>query len=80
MGDHVRYLLKAGEHEGDKNKRRATDPYWSLDLYEVKEIRDLIKPGFYYLNGLEGHKLREELQLVEWLDFGDGPKHLDHIL
>ena len=80
VGDHVRYLLKAGEHEGDKNKRRATDPYWSLDLYEVKEIRDLIKPGFYYLNGLEGHKLREELQLVEWLDFGDGPKHLDHIL
>ena len=35
-GTAVRYLLKAGELEGD-HRRRATDPYWSLRVYRIKE-------------------------------------------
>ena len=69
VSDQVRYLLQGGEHEtGSKyTKRRATDPIWSLDLHEVTEIKDLIKPAYYYLEGIEGHKLREELQLVTYI-------------
>jgi len=69
VGDHVRYLLQGGEHEtGSKySARRATDPIWSLDVYEVVEIKDLIKPAYYYLDGLDGHKLREQLQLVSYI-------------
>jgi hypothetical protein len=33
----VRYLLKPGELEGD-HRRRATDPYWSLRVYRIKEL------------------------------------------
>src|SRR3954467_7104044 len=33
----VRYLLKAGELEGD-HRRRATDLYWSLCVYRIKRV------------------------------------------
>src|SRR3954471_9505437 len=33
----VRYLLKAGELEGD-HRRRATDSYWSLCVYKIKRV------------------------------------------
>ena len=50
IGDTVRHLLTKGEHEGDKTKQRATDPNWSLDLFVVEKIKDLIKSAYYYLD------------------------------
>ena len=47
-GSSVRYLYQPGELEG--GRRRATDPIWSLKVYEIKKI--LIKPNapvIYYL-------------------------------
>ncbi len=36
-GTAVRYLLKAGELEGD-HRCKATDPYWSLHVYRIKRV------------------------------------------
>ena len=50
-GTAVRYLLKAGELEGD-HRRRATDPYWSLRVYRIKRVvveKNLPQPVLYYL-------------------------------
>ena len=50
-GTAVRYLLKAGELEGD-HRRRATDPYWSLRVYRIKRVivgRNPPQPVLYYL-------------------------------
>ena len=50
-GTAVRYLLKAGELEGD-HRRRATDPYWSLRVYRIKRVivrRNPLQPVLYYL-------------------------------
>ena len=61
----VRYLYAPGEDEGG-DKRRATDPIWSLEVYDL--ARTIIEPGqpvLYYLSG--GPKrgfVREELQFV----------------
>ena len=67
IDDTVRYLLKDGELYNDK-KRRATDPIWSVDLYIVRNIRDLLKPVYYYLEGInDRHFLRKELQLVKYI-------------
>jgi hypothetical protein len=47
----VRYLLKAGELEGD-HRRRATDPYWSLRVFRIKRVvieRNPLQPVLYYL-------------------------------
>ena len=44
----VRYLYQPGELEG--GRRRATDPIWSLKVYEIEKI--MIKPNapvLYYL-------------------------------
>src|SRR5437763_15483790 len=52
-GTAVRYLLKAGELEGD-HRRRATDPYWSLRVYRIKRVvvrRNPPQPVLYYLEG-----------------------------
>src|ERR1043165_6276652 len=49
----VRYLLKAGELEGD-HRRKATDPYWSLRVYRIKRVvvrRNPPQPALYYLEG-----------------------------
>ena len=60
----VRYLYQPGELEG--GHRRATDPIWSLKVYEIEKI--MIKPNapvLYYL--FEGPKrgfVREELLVV----------------
>ena len=60
----VRYLYQPGELEG--GKRRATDPIWSLDIYE--QDKAVIKPGepitYYLLNGPKRGFVREELQIV----------------
>src|ERR1043165_6193997 len=50
-GTVVRYLLKAGELEGD-HRRRATDQYWSLRVFKIKRVvigRNSPQPVLYYL-------------------------------
>src|SRR6266498_46088 len=52
-GTAVRYLLKAGELEGD-HRCRATNLYWSLRVYRIKRVivrRNLLQPVLYYLEG-----------------------------
>ena len=79
-GTAVRYLLKAGELEGD-HRRRATDPYWSLRVYRIKRVvvgRNPPQPVLYYLESepiestahLMGRNPKrpfkyEELQVIE---------------
>ena len=66
----VRYLYAPGEVEGD-TRIRATDPIWSIDTYEIKQIIEM-KPPIYYLRSTETSKrpapkrsfVREELQIV----------------
>ena len=36
-GVKVRYLYQPGELEGGE-RRRATDPIWSLDFYEIRQV------------------------------------------
>ena len=61
---HVRYLYQPGELEG--GTKRATDPIWSLKVYQV--VKNMTKPNepvVYYLS--DGHKrgfVREELLVV----------------
>src|SRR6266498_71696 len=48
-GTAVRYLLKAGELEGD-HRCRATNLYWSLRVYRIKRVivrRNLLQPVLY---------------------------------
>lgn len=48
----VRYLLEPGELEND-TRRRATDPIWSLDSYDIEDImKDPNRPYLYKLTGL----------------------------
>ena len=60
----VRYLYQPGELEG--GRRRATDPIWSLEVYQLG--RSVTKPGepvLYYLqDGPERGFVREELLVV----------------
>ena len=66
----VRYLYQPGELEGGE-RRRATDPIWSLNVYRVG--RSVVKPNepiLYYLYGGAGDPVprrgfvREELLVV----------------
>ena len=70
----VRYLYQPGEQEGG-TARRATDPVWSVDAYQIKQRTSQFKkvngkkvttgPTLYYL--LDGPKrsfVRQELQIV----------------
>ena len=64
-GVRVRYLYQPGEYEG--GRQRATDPVWSMDVYDV--VRTVVgnnQPVLYYLS--EGapkrNFVREELQVV----------------
>ena len=60
----VRYLYQPGELEG--GRRRATDPIWSLKVYEIEKI--MIKrnaPVLYYLfDGPKRGFVREEPLVV----------------
>ena len=47
-GIKVRYLYQPGELEGGE-RRRATDPIWSLDLYEIRQVMGK-DPIVYYLH------------------------------
>lgn len=64
-GVQVRYLLSPGEDEGG-DKRRATDPIWSIEVYHLS--RSVISPNqpvLYYLeDGPKRSFVREELQFV----------------
>ena len=61
MYEKVRYLLQPGELEG--GSRRATDPIWSIKVYELeKSIVSKDQPILYYLlNGPKRNFVREEL-------------------
>ena len=60
----VRYLYQPGELEG--GRRRATDPIWSLNVYEIDKI--MIKPDapviYYLFDGPKRWFVREELLVV----------------
>jgi len=64
-GVQVRYLLSPGEEEGG-DKRRATDPFWSIEVYNLS--RSVISPNqpvLYHLeDGPKRSFVREELQFV----------------
>ena len=64
-GVQVRYLLSPGEDEGGE-RRRATDPIWSIEVYNItRVVISSDQPVLYYL--LDGPKrsfVREELQVV----------------
>ena len=64
-GVQVRYLLSPGEDEGGE-RRRATDPIWSLEVYNLSRIN--ISPNqlvlYYLLEGPKRSFVREELQVV----------------
>jgi hypothetical protein len=64
-GVKVRYLYAPGEEEGGE-KRRATDPIWSLDIYDIsRSIVSANQPVLYFLtNGSKRSFVREELQAV----------------
>ena len=61
----VRYLLFPGELEGGE-KRRATDPIWSIKIYDIsRSIVSPNQPVLYYLqDGPRRGFVREELQVV----------------
>ena len=64
-GVKIRYLYSPGEGEGGE-KRRAADPIWSLEIYDLsRSVVSAEQPVLYYLSG--GPKrsfVREELQVV----------------
>ena len=64
-GIKVRYLLAPGEDEGGE-RRRGTDPVWSLEVFDLS--RSVVSPGqpvlYYLLDGPERSFVREELQFV----------------
>ena len=64
-GVKVRYLLSPGELEGGE-KRRATDPIWSIKVYDIS--RSVISPNqpvLYYLqDGPRRGFVMEEIQVV----------------
>ena len=68
-GIKVRYLYQPGELEGGE-RRRATDPIWSLNFYEIRQVMPHSQPIVYYLhhgtNSLAPKRgfVREELLVV----------------
>ena len=63
----VRYLLFPGELEGGE-KRRATDPIWSIKIYNIS--RSAISPNqpvlYYLVDGPKRGFVREELQVIPY--------------
>ena len=64
-GVKVRYLYSPGKGEGGE-KHRATDPIWSLEIYDLsRSVVSAEQPVLYYLSGgLKRSFVREELQVV----------------
>ena len=61
----VRFLFAPGEYEGGE-RRRATDPVWSLEIFELSHSKvSPDQPVMYYLSdGPKRSCVREELQVV----------------
>ena len=60
----LRYLFAPGEYEGGE-KRRATNPVWSLEIFELSHSKvSPDQPVMYYLSGGPEDQVREELQVV----------------
>ena len=72
----VRYLFSLGEYEGGE-RRRATDPVWSLEIFELSHSKvSPDQPVMYYLSaGPKRSFVREELQVVPE-DTELPPKHV----
>ena len=70
-GVKVRYLYQPGELEGGE-RRRATDPIWSLDFYEIRQVfkSNNNSPIVYYLHDSNSSPapkrgfVREELLVI----------------
>ena len=64
-GVKVRYLFSPGEGEGGE-RRRATDPIWSLKIFDLScSVVSAEQPVSYYLSGGSRRSfVREELQVV----------------
>ena len=64
-GVKVRFLFTPGKDEGGE-KRRATDPIWSLETYDLsRSVVQSHQPVLYYLSeGAPRSFVREELQVV----------------
>jgi len=60
----VRYLYQPGELEGGE-RRRATDPIWSLETYQISQVRGK-NPIIYYLQPPAPKRgfVRQELMVV----------------
>ena len=60
----VRYLYQPGELEG--GGKRASDPIWSLKVYNV--VKPLVKPDepilYYWIDGPKRGFVREELLVI----------------
>lgn len=63
LGTEVRYLYTHGELEGG-GVRRATDPIWSVKVYQINRIFATDPPVYYLENGPQRSFVKEELQLV----------------
>ena len=63
-GVKVRYLYQPGELQGGE-RRRATDPIWSLNTYEISQVMPHSQPIVYYLHHAPKRGfVREELLVV----------------
>lgn len=62
FGSKVRYLYEDGELEG--GRRRATDPIWSIDTYNINRYRNSNPVVYYLQDGPERGFVREELMTV----------------
>jgi transposase InsO family protein len=71
LGPHekVRYLLEPGEIEGD-TRRRATDPIWSLEMYDIEDVTRGLglqgpsQPYLYKLRDIKRRFVKDELLIV----------------
>jgi len=68
LGLRVRYLYAPGEAEGD-GRKRATDPIWSTNIYEIKSMIQMNPPVYYLRSTTEQPApkrsfVKEELQIV----------------
>lgn len=66
LGPHekVRYLLEPGEIEGD-TRRRATDPIWSLQMYDIEDVtKSPSQPYLYKLRNIRRRFVKDELLIV----------------
>jgi hypothetical protein len=64
LSKQVRYLYQPGEVENDA-KTRATDPLWSIHIYEVERAVSTLPPTYYLRQPAPKRAfVKEELQIV----------------